>query len=195
MLKTILVLLGLSLSFSVNALTLITDAGQLTGARNVVVNGIDFDVDFIDGTCVELFSGCDSNEDFFFQTFQPAIQASTALNHQVFVGEYDDNTAAIRGCEDAQRCDIYTPYISLNPSRFAHIRAQQFSPGFDLVASNHATGSATFDFTLAPAATYAIWSLSGAVPPPPPPPSVPVPAAFWLFAPALGFVVRRRRKA
>lgn len=171
MLKKILTFLGLSLSLSVNALTLITDMGQLIGARGVDVNGIDLDVEFIDGSCVSLYSGCNSAGDFYFETFQPAIQASTALNTQVFLGEYDVNTSLIRGCEDGQRCDIYTPYASLNATRFAHIRAQQFGgTSSDLVASGHATGSATFDFTLAPAATFAIWSLPVAPPPIDPPP-------------------------
>ena len=112
MLKKTLALLGLSLS--ANALTLITDMSQLTGATGVAVNSIDYNVEFIDDSCADLFSGCDSNTDFLFQTFQEGVQASRALNDLVFLDEYDDNTALTRGCEDTLKCNIITPYASLS---------------------------------------------------------------------------------
>ena len=42
--------------------------GQLTEASNVVVNGSLFTVLFVDGSCTNLFNGCDSASDFVFQT-------------------------------------------------------------------------------------------------------------------------------
>ena len=171
MLKKILTLLGLSLSLSVNAATLITDMGQLIGATDVVINSIDYDVEFIDGTCVGLFSGCDADSDFLFQTTNETRQASTALNNLVFLGVYDENPALTRGCEDPLRCNIFTPYDSLTAATVAIVSAQQFSGSrFDLISTQFSTSSTSFDQTLNPTSTFAIWSLSVAPPPIDPPP-------------------------
>ncbi|GJL55697.1 MAG: hypothetical protein NPIRA02_28290 [Nitrospirales bacterium] len=39
------------------AVTLTMDGGKLTGASTVNVNGVFYNVEFVDGSCVSLFSG------------------------------------------------------------------------------------------------------------------------------------------
>lgn len=40
--------------------------GALFGATGVDVNGVLYDVSFLDGTCPELYNGCDQDSDFPF---------------------------------------------------------------------------------------------------------------------------------
>jgi len=44
--------------------TLIVNGGQLEGATGVDVGGTLYDVEFLDGTCVTLYMGCDSVDGF-----------------------------------------------------------------------------------------------------------------------------------
>lgn len=58
---------------------LVNGNGLLTGANGVDVNGTLYDVTFQEGSCVALFSGCDSAADFAFGTDVAASAASSAL--------------------------------------------------------------------------------------------------------------------
>lgn len=86
--------------------------GQLFGAQNVNVQGKLYDVAFLDGTCEELFGGCDSTEDFVFQTEQTARAAATALSIYVFTVNsiFDISPELTNGCADLAACLIYTSY-------------------------------------------------------------------------------------
>ena len=53
-------------SATASAATLNVVGGQLMGASGVDVGGILYDVEFLDGTCIDLFSGCDESADFDF---------------------------------------------------------------------------------------------------------------------------------
>ena len=62
------------------------DGTNLTGATNVNVGGVLYDVEFVDGTCINVFSGCDNAaEDFAFSSVEVATSAANALLSQVFV--------------------------------------------------------------------------------------------------------------
>ncbi len=82
---------------------------QLTGATGVDVGGTLYDVTLMDGTCVDLFSRCDSLSDFPFpgaQAFAPANAAFRALlNTPQFA--YDGTN--VIGCASPTRCVITTP--------------------------------------------------------------------------------------
>ena len=67
------------------AATLIID-GQLLGASDVLVEGLYYNVEFVDGTCIDLFSGCDDASDFTFNTSTSAQAAAQALMDQVYCG-------------------------------------------------------------------------------------------------------------
>ena len=82
----ILVFAALTLmSAGAGAATLNVVGGQLVGASGVDVDGTLYDVEFVDGTCVDLFNGCDESSDFMFTTEAAALMASQALLDQVLI--------------------------------------------------------------------------------------------------------------
>jgi hypothetical protein len=71
-----LLALAVCLASAANAAMLNIVGGQLIGASNVDVGGGLYDVVFTDGTCIALFSGCDSNSDFAFTTEAAGLAAA-----------------------------------------------------------------------------------------------------------------------
>lgn len=161
---------------------LITDTDsppRLLGATNVDVNGILYDVSFQDGTCSELFNGCDQLSDFTFINESDATAAAQALMDQVlldiifpgttFLNAYDTFPHLVAGCETASQftgCHIMTPYgfisgepVGMTARNFSNMNDDIFSEGFISIS--------TFRSPL----TYAVWTTS----------VIPLPAATWLF--------------
>jgi len=93
--------------------TLQVENGILMGATGVNVGGTLYDVQFVDGTCAALFSGCDDVTDVAFQGPLGAIAAANALLNQVFnAGPHDEQPALTNGCSgqlDRAGCHILTP--------------------------------------------------------------------------------------
>lgn len=95
--------------------------GILTGAKGIFVRGsLSYDVEFIDGTCADLFSGCDDPTDFVFDDINSVIIAARTLLNSVFLdtaaGKFDARPELTRGCEfyrtDAiPQCAALTPYF------------------------------------------------------------------------------------
>ena len=114
-LATVLVLF-VCLSASANAATLNVVGGQLVGASNVDVGGDLYDVVFTDGSCITLFSGCDSNSDFLFTTEAAALAVASALDQQVFVdgpqGDFDTVPGLTSDCGYSAVCEVYVPYMT-----------------------------------------------------------------------------------
>jgi PEP-CTERM motif-containing protein len=103
--------LAIQFAAAAPAATLIVDGtGELTGATGVDVGGTFYDVEFLDGTCVSVFSGCDSDSDFAFNTQAAAQAAGQALLDQVFIGIYDTSPELTAGCEDPLVCRPNIPY-------------------------------------------------------------------------------------
>ena len=96
------------------AATLSVVGGQLMGASDVLVDGSLYDVQFLDGTCIALFNGCDDVSDFTFQTDGAASLASEALLDQVFLdggaGLFDSEPDSTTGCTFSFVCSAITPY-------------------------------------------------------------------------------------
>ena len=100
------------------AATLNVVAGQLMGASGVDVGGTLYDVQFLDGTCIDLYNGCDEASDFTFQTQGDAFLASQALADQVFnsdsvLGAFDSTPNLTNGCGPGAFngiCLVYTEY-------------------------------------------------------------------------------------
>src|SRR5215207_3111899 len=86
-------------------------AGKLIGASGVDISGTLYDVQFMDGKCNELFSGCDQPSDFIFTTPAAAESASAALLNHVFVGIYDLDSTLTWGCAAIESCNAYTPFL------------------------------------------------------------------------------------
>jgi hypothetical protein len=94
--------------------TLVVDSGgQLVGATEVNVNGTAYDVTFVDGTCTEVFDGCDTAAKFTFQSQTEADQASQALLDTVFLdgatGNFDSDPTLTAGCSNIV-CAVVTPW-------------------------------------------------------------------------------------
>ena len=92
---------------------LVNAGGILTGATGVSVEGILYRVDFLDGTCIAVFTGCDAPGDFAFHTVESGQAAAQALLDQVLLdtlqGAFDTNPALTNGCTFALACNFHIP--------------------------------------------------------------------------------------
>lgn len=176
------------------AVTLNVDlgTGQLLGATEVDVDGVLYDVDFVDGSCVALFGGCDASDDFTFTTEVEALAATNALQSQVFVdtvaGNFDTQPELTNGCESTFSCSIYTPFgiSSLTPILVDVVAFANQTGSGDLTFT---TTQLTFDdITANPSLVFADWGLSETA-------VVPLPASGWLILSGLAglFLVRYRK--
>ncbi|MAG92484.1 MAG: hypothetical protein CMJ48_01855 [Planctomycetaceae bacterium] len=129
------------------AATLNVVGGQLMGASNVLVDGSLYDVQFLDGSCIDLYNGCDDLSDFTFQTEASATLASQALLDQVFLdgvdGLFDADPALTNGCSDVWQCGIQT-HFGFNPwpSTVATAVTSNNNPGSGVDMANWVTSFA-----------------------------------------------------
>lgn len=194
---SILSLLTMSYStFSYSATSDVID-GILMGASDVDVNGVLYDVQFLDGTCEGLFSECDDNSDFTFSNpLNDGAQinaAMTALLEQVFLdsplGAFDTNPALINGCILSTQCIARTPLfvnvagnglgITAAVNRDVVLNAQVGSADHITAGGGQRSYDTTNNVQFNPAAdgiVYAVWSGAAVVP---------VPPAVWLFVSGL----------
>jgi hypothetical protein len=125
------VLLFVCLSAPANAVTLNVTDGQLIGASNVDVGGDLYDVVFTDGSCITLFSGCDSNSDFLFTTEAAALAVAASLDQQVFLdgpqGDFDTVPGLTSDCGYSAVCEVYVPYMT-NGTTVRVTRVENRSP-------------------------------------------------------------------
>ena len=197
------IFLSLLFNSSLYAVTLDVREGVLFGASDVNVNGVLYDVAFMDGSCIDLFNGCDQNSDFTFSSPDNdgilARLASTALLEQVFLdsslGAFDSTPNLTDGCTHSTTCNIFTPIITNGSVSGAGLTSIITSNRnlFDVPAILDGR-SILFDSTLPSnirpdldAAVYAVWS-PGTV--------VPIPGSLILFVSGfLGLIgVSKRRK-
>ena len=162
---------------SASGATFVISDGLLLGANNVNVDGIFYDVNFVDGSCVSLYNNCDDQADFLFVDNDAASAASIALLDQVFIGIYDDEPWLTRGCTN-DRCRVRTAFGLLGPqddqvNAHAAVNSRQGAVLGDTTTS----GSLDIfeDTTTMDNRTMAVWTLS----------EVPIPAAAWLFGSAI----------
>ena len=202
--KTIFFACLLYSSSSIGAILNISN-GTLFGASDVDVNGVLYDVAFREGTCAELFNGCDQNSDFTFSnpTNNGALinAAMLALLEQVFIETpsyaFDSNPALTNGCFDPLLCSVFTPLflsgggnsLGLTSSNNTSNIANAQVGSLDHIGAG--SGLVTFDTTAADRdlSVYAVWTQTTVVP---------VPASLVLFLSgfaALGGFLKRPRKA
>jgi hypothetical protein len=192
--RCLLVLVTITAASSGSAAVLNVDGGILTGATNVLVDGyVLLDVTFVEGTCAEVYGGCDDTSDFFFSSnADGARAASLALLDSVLIdstaGNFDSEPELTRGCSFSGRCIVMTPFQIRNNSTLAEIVA----------ADNYASTNTNVDQLGFPVRqpdaasqaldTWAVWTVSA---------EVPIPAAAWLFGSGLiGLLgIARRKKA
>lgn len=97
---------------SVQAASLIVDGnGQLTGARDIDIDGTLYEMTFADGAWLDIFedaSGLDTT------SVEQATQFGQALLDQVLLdsasGTFDSDPELTFGCENLNQCQIYIPF-------------------------------------------------------------------------------------
>jgi hypothetical protein len=156
------------------AATLTVVGGQLMGASDVLVDGSLYDVQFLDGTCIDLYNGCDDTSDFTFQTSASAFLASQALLDQVFLdgplGLFDVSPLLTNGCSDSGACVAATPYFSGGSGLYLYERGAYnwWAKGPDLdhvldpATRSPSLNYASLDFT----GTTHVWAVWSPVPEP-----------------------------
>ena len=117
--KLILVAVVVLMAGGALAATLDIVGGRLLGASAENLGGIDYDAEFVDGTCNPLHNGCDDVSDFTLRT----NMASRALPDQDISdgpsGNFDASpslTANCSGSPELQRCTAGTPNATDMPS-------------------------------------------------------------------------------
>jgi len=139
---------------------------SLLGADNVEVNGLFYNVRFLDGTCIELFNGCDNADDFVFNTSDTAFAAANALLDLVFIdgvdGNFDTNPELTNGCVGSRACFIDSPGFvpRLKSSRFRFVRIINRDEERRRKVDGYTTElvEPELDFRSNGARTYAVWS-------------------------------------
>lgn len=181
-------LLCLAAAPAAAAPVLVLQGQTLAGATGVLVNGTSYDVEFVEGTCIALFTGCDAAADFTFQTQADATAASQALLDQVLtdgaLGNFEAEPWLTLGCTDPGNCLPQTPF-GLVSTLVETMRAVN-----DALETNDAVawGGAAMD-TDTTGFTWSTWARST----PTDPPSVPEPATAALVVLGLAAAVRQRR--
>ena len=190
-LAAVLVLLGCVPLANADPVLLIDGSGRLTGAHNVRVAGTLYDVTFVDGTCVDVFAGCDAVSDFQFAAFEDAIATASALLRQVFVdapavGDFDTHPELTFGCTDRFQCGAAIPAgITGGGVVFGALAIN--SPTFDVESNfNLLTGFDTGGDTII--ARQLVWARFTAAEP------VPEPASLMLVGSGLAIVRLLRRR-
>ncbi len=162
------------------AATLNVIGGILHGASDVLVDGSLYDVQFLDGTCIDLYDGCDEASDFTFHTLESALLASQALLDQVFLdnpsGFFDTVPDLTNGCTGFEECHVATPwhpflYTDAGPDvgALAAYVAVSYNGSSSADRAWYGPGSYIFgDFLPGPSVcllcdpfwTYGVWSVS-----------------------------------
>lgn len=142
--------------------------GKLNGATGLVVGNSVYNVEFADGPCTSLFSGCDQATDFTFTSLNGARSAAIALLDQVLLdtiaGRLDSDYWLTYGCarNSSVGCSISIPYGVIAGT--LQVENVVNTPGIDSVMPG--LSSASFDTSSSDQFVYARFSATVPVPEP-----------------------------
>ncbi len=170
--------------------TIIVENGALMGATGVDVNGVLYDVSFQDGSCFDLYNGCNDISGIPFTDLTSANAARTALLNQVFIdsplGLFDSNTTLTNGCFVEGSCTTFFPVVISGVIGTYFVWNRNPQPNEVGAGGLDPLNDTSIRFP--DGDTYAVWSQSTVVP---------VPAAIWLFGSGLlglvGFSNRKKK--
>ncbi len=189
--KAVLALSMMFMSTMANALSLDVQDGQLMGASGVNVSGKLYDVSFVEGTCIEVFSGCDENSDFLFGGDRGlADLASQALVDQVFIdgplGLFGTHAELTNGISDTAYGFVLTGSSAGSNAggAVAIINSAGYAPnpGQEIGSFIYWSGADTADFSGA-RTVWGVWSAA----------EVPAPATLVLLLTGLFGILGMRR--
>ena len=185
----ILLLVTFGMSASLNAATLTFDplnSTVVTGITGVVVDGVTYEAEFKTGTYESIGFSLNTN----------AVQLRNELQlafwyYYLYKGSTNDYKVdfTINGCSRTDRCLITTPDnngVSGDPNRYL-AQYLAITAGSATTFSGYGSYTSIFgEFLLSRTSVLADWKVS--------PSAVPIPAAAFMFAPALlGFLGLRRK--
>jgi hypothetical protein len=192
--KVVLAVVFALVAGGAQAATLDVVGSVLHGAFGVDVGGTLYDVEFVDGTCIDVFNGCDDLTDFTFTDAPSATLASEALLDQVFLdgpsGNFDSDPALTNGCPSlfSGQCFTWVPYTFNTVTLFGKV-AVNVDPSIATLLDrigNASAGITTARTDTIGYLTYSRWSTS----------SVPEPSTALLLSLGLtGLAAKGRRRS
>ena len=142
--------------------------GELVGATGVNVGGSVYDIQFVDGSCIDVYDGCDDVSDFPFATLGDATLAAEALLDQILedtaAGDFDTFPDTVFGCTNVAVCGAQIPFALPDATNVTITSAVNSS-----VEENDAVVELDWeraeDFAAGPLAEFASWVVWTPVPP------------------------------
>ncbi len=188
--KVFIALAALLCAFNAWAANLIVSEGFLVGATGVIVQGERYRVDFIEGTCAEVFSGCDEPDDAIVP-----LGWNSALPQQVFIdselGLFRSNLELVKGCSPSASHDDTCIFLQfLEPTSGLLGTAARYEITVDgllrrlSVIQVPNTPETAGLFIAQPVQAGSVWIKWTPTP-------VPLPASVWLFLSAFGALFAR----
>jgi len=171
---------------AIAAPTLVVNGGILEGATGVDVGGTLYDVTFMDGSCADVFDGCDESADFPFPNTVTTQSAWAALLPTIQSSPFVNLPNNILGCGPGETvCRIRTPTAVIlgPPAAFFHASITLRSGS----APTTETGSTLITVDFGSQGTLGKWTVS--------PEPVPEPTTMMLLSTGLlGLVGYRWRQ-
>lgn len=146
--------------------------GILTGASDVLVDGIFYEVSFVDGTCITVYPspyGAPYCAVPFASKPEHAFHAARALMSQVFLdgpaGPFDTSPELTRGCSDPDVCNVFIPDDLYCEEGICGVAGLNSVNARDVIDNPEVDGwgyvYSIVDMTASPSITYATWTPTG----------------------------------